>query len=240
VNALWISRLCEYKKTPLAVVSAQKIIETKIARENALLHTYAKPAFSTHIHTTVTTNQLLLEEARSARHFWHTVQELLPEWTGFKGRQPRGKDIMNKLLDVGYHHLTGVVKKFLEERAVPASLGLIHVPRTSDSAPLAYDLVEMFRADIVDAELLRHIKLKKKPFLEPDKEIAHFLHEVNERLEKPHYLKEFSSCRPYRYYLELQILKFIKAINHKEPFAPVHLPTRHDSRCVLTEDKGVV
>jgi len=35
----------------------------------------------------------------------------------------------------------------------------------------------------------------------------------------------------YRYYMELQVLKFIKAVNHGEVYKPLSLPTRHDTRC---------
>ncbi|OHA90846.1 MAG: hypothetical protein A2832_00825 [Candidatus Zambryskibacteria bacterium RIFCSPHIGHO2_01_FULL_44_22b] len=34
--------------------------------------------------------------------------------------------------------------------------------------------------------------------------------------------------------MEVQILKFVKAVNHKEVFEPLKLPARHESRCDLT------
>lgn len=132
------------------------------------------------------------------------------------------------------------MRKFLEAREVPAALGLLHVARKSDSSPLAYDLVELFRADTVDAEVLRFLRLKKKPLVTADKEIAHFLHEINERIERPHYLKDFCRCHSYRYYMEVQMLKFIAAVNHGKPFEPVHLPARHEGRCRLTANKAML
>ncbi len=128
----------------------------------------------------------------------------------------------------------------LEQQEISPALGLLHVARNADSAPLAYDLVEMFRADIVDAEVLRFLRLKKKVLTTVEqRDIGHFLHEVNERLQRQHYLRDFKMCHVYRYYMELQILKFIKAVNHGEIFEPLHLPTRHDTRC-LTPTTSVV
>lgn len=148
-------------------------------------------------------------------------------------------DIANRLLDIGYHHITAIVKKLLDGHDISAALGILHSARAADSAPLAYDLVELFRADIIDTEVLRFLHLKKKPLVMPtQQDIAHFLHEVNERLERKHYLKDFKMCHSYRYYMELQVLKFIKAVNHKQAFVPLYLPTRHDVRCghrVLTD-----
>ena len=174
----------------------------------------------------------MLEEARAARYFWRQFGALLPEQCKFTGRKPRTTDIANHLLDIGYHHLTGIVKKLLEQHEVSGAIGLLHSAHRVDSVPFAYDLVEIFRADIVDAEALRFLRLKKKSFkiLAPN-DIAHFLHEVNERLERRFYLKDFKRCHKYRYYMELQILKLIKAVNRKKLFEPLRLLSRHETRC---------
>ncbi len=92
---------------------------------------------------------------------------------------------------------------------------------------------------MVDAEVLRYLHLKKKPIEDVDMHIAHFLHELNERLARPHYVRGFKECLPYRYYMELQTLKLISAVDHKEIFKPIHLPDRHDSRC-LTHVNGML
>jgi CRISPR-associated endonuclease Cas1 len=239
MNALWITRMSDYKHSPLALESAKRLIKVKIAQETALLRRYQRPVFKADFSQIQTVGDILLTEARAARYFWRHFSELLPEGSGFLGRQPGAADPVNKLLDVGYHHVTGIVRKFLDERDVPVALGLLHVARTSASAPLAYDLVELFRADTVDAEALRFFRLKKKPLRTADEEIAHFLAKLNERLTRLHYLKNFGQCHTYRYYMELQILKFVKAVDHGEVFAPLHLPARHDTRC-LTSRKPVL
>ena len=165
-----------------------------------------------------------------AKKFWSEFGKLLPHME-FLGRKPREKDAINQLLDVGYHHLANVVKGILNKYEMPTVMGLLHVARNADSTPLVYDLMEMFRSDIVETEVLKFLRLKKKKLETAQDEISHFLHEINERLDKKYYLKEFQACRTYRYYMEVQILKFMKAVNREEVFGPITLPNRHENRC---------
>lgn len=233
MNALWITRMCAYKNAPESLASAHAIVSHKIHRQGALVRRYGLSFRSVPHDAPASIGALLLEEARAAKQFWEGFKALLPAYPEFQGRVPHGTDTVNRLLDIGYRHLTGTVSRYLEARSVPADLGLMHVAGSSDAEPLAYDLVELFRSDIVDAEVLRFLRLKKRPrtTLAP-RDIAHFVHEVNERMERQYYLKGFRRCHAYRYYMELQILRFISAINHGEVFVPIHLPTRHESRCL--------
>ena len=237
MNALWVTRMSAYKNSGLALETARKIVQIKIERQAALLKKHKRPVADSRINLTSSLSEVFLEEARMAKKYWLQFSKLLPKNLNFINRKPRGLDIVNSLLDVGYHHLTNEVKKMLGKLDVSPSLALLHVARSSKSAPLAYDLVEMFRADIVDAEILRFLRLKKKTPQKAEDEIAHFLHEVNQRLERKHYLKEFKTCHTYRYYMEVQILKFIKAVNHKEVFIPLKLPSRHENRCLDSLNK---
>jgi CRISPR-associated endonuclease Cas1 len=231
MNALWITRMAAYKNSSLCVESAKQLIRIKIERQSALLKKYKTPGIEADFGHAQTIAAVSLEEARAAKRYWHSFRSLIPVYASFAGRRPHAQDIGNRLLDIGYHHLTNIVKKLLEKHDISSTLGLLHVARLSDSAPLAYDLIELFRADIVDAEVLRFLRLKKKPLRSVEKELSHFLHEINERLERHYYLKDFRQCHTYRYYMELQILKCISAVNHRKPFDLLHLPTRHDSRC---------
>lgn len=231
-NALWVTRMCTYRQSVHAVKSAETIINVKVARRRVLLKRYGIVRPASPMGDAVTVQHVLLHEARAAKKFWLEFKRLLPDWTQFPGRFPREKDLTNNLLDIGYHHLANRVKRLLTAHNVSFAMGLIHIPRTADSAPLVYDLMELFRADVVDAEVLRFLRLKKKPVrMLTQKHIAHFLHEVNERMDKKYYLRDFKQCHTYHYYMNVQVLKFIKAVNHKEVFHPIILPTRHDSRC---------
>ena len=242
MNAIWLERMSDYQHSDVAITSASHIINHKVSREHALLRHFRKTAIPSMASPAdiASTTALLLFEARSAKSFWNIFKELLPAHTKFPGRTPDGADPVNKLLDIGFHHITNIVKKYLTERDVSCALGLIHRARSSTSAPLAYDLVELFRADTVDSEVLRFFRLKKKPLASVDDEIAHFLYELNQRLEARHYISTFKQCHTYEYYIELQILHFIRAVNHNEVFVPLMLPDRHDSRCLTHAEEVVV
>ncbi len=231
--------MCAYKHSPEALASAKEIIRFKIERESIFLQHYAHSPFVVDFDQVRSVRDLLLVEGRAAHHFWRAYAEILPKWCGFAGRSPGGTDITNRLLDIGFHHLTNIIRALLEKHGISPALALLHVPRASDSAPLAYDLVELFRADSVDVEVARYLRLKKKPFNSLHQEVPHFVHELKERLDALHYLKDFHQCHSYRYYMELQTLKFVKAVNHKEIVHFLTLPTRHDTRC-LTHGKAVL
>lgn len=174
---------------------------------------------------------LLLVEARFAKQYWSFIKKMIRHRSEFTGRVPRSEETANRLLDIGYHHLANAVTTITKRLEVPTDLGLIHTAHASDSAPFVYDLMELFRADIVDAELVRYFRLKKKPVSVTQKEIARFLHAVNSRLEKKYFLAHMHTCHTYRYYMELQIQRFISAVNRREVYVPMTLPFRHDTRC---------
>lgn len=232
-----------YLHTPEALGSARAIIGLKIAREQALLARYKRRSAIPDLSKTETIDELLLAEARAAKGFWHEYRTLLARYPSFKSRQPHAPDIVNGLLDIGFHHLTNTVRKLLEQHDILPALGLLHVAHTANSAPLAYDLVELFRADIVDAEVLRFLHLKKKPLACFTKStIPHFLSKINKRCDRPHYLSDFTSCRSYSYYMELQVLRFMRAVHYRTVFVPFSLPSRHDIRCShsLTEKQSML
>lgn len=140
--------------------------------------------------------------------------------------------MVNALLDLGYHNLTHQVINILKKYDIFPAPALFHVAHRSKSTPLAYDLVEMFRADIVEMQVLKFLRQKKQPLvsLHP-KDIAIFLSRINRRLERKYFIKQFGYCQTYKYYMELQVLAFVKAVNHKTVFIPLSLPVRHESRC---------
>jgi CRISPR-associated endonuclease Cas1 len=216
-----------------------QLVKLKVERQNLLLRKFRLKGIVAQPRTTL--QEILLEEGRAAQQFWHNFKLLLPRSFGFVTRTPRATDPINRLLDIGYHHVTNQVRKILEQYKIPTDMGLLHVAHTSDSAPLAYDLVELFRSDLVDSEVLRFARLKKKALKAiTQKDIGHLLASINRRQERKYYLVDFKICQTYRYYMELQILKFIRAVNHREVFAPLYLPVRHETRCRLTQNEGML
>ena len=232
MNAIWLTHISAYQKTENSFISAEKIMNIKNQRRELLMQKYGVLLPKMRLANYRNNQEIMLAEGRAAQLFWKKFSLLLPSWCDFQRRCPRSDDMVNCLLDLGYHQVTNVVRKILEKYDILPALGILHVARKSTSAPLAYDLVEMFRADIVEPEVLKFFRVKKQPIekLRP-KDIRIFLYHINRRLDRRHFIKSFKQCQTYRYYMELQILKFVKAVNHKEVFSPLHLPSRHDTRC---------
>jgi hypothetical protein len=85
---------------------------------------------------------------------------------------------------------------------------------------------------LVDKEVLKYLRLKKVPLSTIEQQdIRYFIHRLQKRMSRKYFLRDFAQCHTYHYYMELQIMKFIKAVNHKEIFMPLHLPQRHEIRC---------
>ncbi len=164
----------------------------------------------------------------------------LNRFYGYKN-SPFTLETVKKIIGLKIERQSALLKKYkcrIIEQNIPVEIGLMHSARESSSKPLVYDLMEIFRSDLVDTEVLRFLRLKKRFLNETnEKIIAQFINSINKRLEKKHFLKDFNECMPYRYYIEVQILKFIKAVNHKEIFEPISLPNRHDSRCLTHKTK---
>jgi CRISPR-associated endonuclease Cas1 len=232
MNALWLERITTYKNSPQALSTAKAIIDVKIQHQGLLLKKFNFSPHTCDLHTILDTQDLLLYEARAAKYFWRSYKDMLPIWTNFKSRKPRANDITNKVLDIGYHHLATKVARMLKAHDIPPAPALFHVAHQKEGTPLVYDLMELFRSDVVDAEVLKFTRLKKRPVeMIEQNDIRMFLARINRRLKRKHFLRDFKQCHTYHYYMELQLLKFIKAVNHKEVFKPMELPQRHDSRC---------
>ncbi len=232
MNAIWITRISNYKNTKNCFISAEKIMNLKNQRRELLMKKYSVLVPHIRLTNNIDPQKIMLAEGRAAKLFWKKFALILPGWCEFRRRYPGSNDMVNHLLDMGYHHITNTVKKIFKKYDISSALGILHVARKSASAPLAYDLVEMFRADIVETEVLKFFRMKKRPLEKLSlKDIPIFLYRINKRLDHKYFIKQFGQCHTYRYYMELQILKFVKAVNHKEVFSPLCLPSRHDTRC---------
>jgi len=216
MNALWLERFYTYRNSPLALLSAKALLEIKDMRRSHLLSRYHLVIPYNLYESCKTLEDVLLCEARNAKRFWASYAKLLPSWYADFSRKPRSGDTVNQLLDVGYHHLATMVEKIILAKGILPSVGLIHRPHRADSKPLVYDLMELFRADMVDFALLRYLRLKKKPIVNAQEHVGHFLSQINILREKPYYLQDFKQCQRYGYYMELQVVKFIKAVNQRD------------------------
>jgi CRISP-associated protein Cas1 len=98
--------------------------------------------------------ELMGLEGRAGRVYWETLALLIPEaypWPGRTGRH--ATDPVNSLLNYGYGILYGEVQNALTIAGLEPYIGLLHTDRPGKPS-LTLDLIEEFRAPIVDRTLM--------------------------------------------------------------------------------------
>lgn len=97
---------------------------------------------------------LLSIEGRAAQKYWRAIKALLPEALGWPGREGRGaRDPFNSALNYGYGVLYSQVERALVLAGLDPYAGFIHTDRPGKPS-LVYDLIEEFRAPVVDRTIL--------------------------------------------------------------------------------------
>lgn len=133
---------------------------------------------------------LMVVEAHAAQHYWRGFGALLPEGVVWRGRVQRGgRDPVNSLLNYGYGILYGAVERAIVLAGLDPYAGFIHADRPGKFS-LVLDMIEPFRAPVVDRAILNFIgkggtiAQEEKGLLtaETRKAVAE---RVLERLEKP-------------------------------------------------------
>lgn len=144
---------------------------------------------------------------------------------------PHNKDTANTLLDIGYHTLAGIIQKKCEKLDIPTEVGLFHVAQSAHARPLVYDLMECFRAVIVDEPLLVFLRKKKQPLVVDQTAISHYVHHLYEVLDRKYYHRNRRACVSLSYWIDLILLEFRSAVSERRPFSPDWMPARHETRC---------
>lgn len=99
-------------------------------------------------------NQVRGIEGQCAREYFAALRALIPEQWPFPGRRRRPPtDPVNALLSYGYAVLYRHAITMLQRVRLDPALGTLHAPRSGHAA-LASDLIEEFRAPVVDAVVL--------------------------------------------------------------------------------------
>lgn len=102
-------------------------------------------------------------EGAAAREYFRALQALLPEHWGFPGRRRSPPtDPFNVLLSYGYGVLFNNLHTLVEQRGLNPWLGSLHAANGRHPA-LVSDLMEEFRAPIVDATALNALLHTLKP-----------------------------------------------------------------------------
>ncbi len=105
--------------------------------------------------TTASLESLRGSEGAAAALYWRAFATLVPPPWQFSKRQARpAPDPVNALLSLGYTLLYQATAGLLQARGLNAHLGMLHVPGGNHFA-LASDLMEVFRAYVVDACVLK-------------------------------------------------------------------------------------
>lgn len=108
--------------------------------------------------TTISMESLRGSEGAAAALYWQAFgTQVPPPWTFDKRRARPALDPVNALLSLGYTLLYQAVAGLLQARSLNAHLGMLHIPGGNHLA-LASDLMEVFRAYVVDATVLRLLR----------------------------------------------------------------------------------
>ena len=107
-------------------------------------------------------SQVLSIEGRAAQKYWQGIKLLLPESLNWPGRERRGaRDPFNSALNYGYGILYGQVERALVLAGLDPFGGYIHVDRPGKPS-LVLDLIEEFRAPVVDRTMLGLVNKRVK------------------------------------------------------------------------------
>ena len=106
--------------------------------------------------------QILAAEGRAARRYWDALKLVVPEQYEWPGRRRRGaKDPLNAALNYGYGILYGQIERAIILAGLDAYGGFIHADRPGKPS-LVLDLIEEFRAPVVDRTVLGLVNKRTK------------------------------------------------------------------------------
>ena len=101
-------------------------------------------------------NLLMAAEGRAACVYWRVIGQILKPYLDFPGRKkPNAQDIFNCLLNYGYRILQTHVHTAVVCAGLSPQIGVLHTNRARLKQPaLVYDLMEQFRAALIDRSAL--------------------------------------------------------------------------------------
>ena len=196
-------------KTELRIAFAKKFIKYKINNSRTLLEMVSREnnlsftkEINLHSHflkklkSAKTIEEIRSIEAQAAKLYFSAYSKLFPNWR-FRGRfKHPPEDEINSLLSLGYTLLYSTITSFLWINDLDPSIGLYHKSR-SGFYPLAADVMEMFRAPIVDMLVYRLVKnnLIRKEDFELDPKNGYYLKKDKFRLYISRYRKRLEGYR---------------------------------------------
>lgn len=113
--------------------------------------------------------QIMAYEGNAAQSYWQQFKELVHDETDFEKREHQGaKDLVNMLLNYGYGILYGRIWSAVINARLHPSVSFLHTPH-SGKPTLVFDMVEEFRAPVVDRTIIALINRQEKMTLEQGK-----------------------------------------------------------------------
>lgn len=211
----------------------KEIMYRKISYQFSLIGKKARLAFyRERLSKVEAVEDIFIVEALAAREYWSYFKTLVSKKCDWKSRSPRAYDPVNKLFDIGYHHLTQVIAKTFEDIGLPYELGLLHKAQSKSSKPLVYDFMEWLRPIVVDRSVLVFLRKKKRKFEKiTPRDIGLFINMIKNRFAQPHYHKKLGYCVSLEYWMRLNALSLLSAINHHCKPSWKFPSLRHESRC---------
>lgn len=223
---------------------AQRIVSGKLLNMRTLLMRYNRELRSDTIQRvadmlarqagriplTTGLEQLMGMEGSGSAAYFSVFGELLQHGWRFRRRLRRPPpDPVNVLLSLGYTLLTQMVESCVELVGLDPYLGLLHAPRYGKPS-LALDLVEEFRAIIVDSVVLRclnrqlitpadftHGETVERPVVLSQEGIRQFIRAFETRLDTEVVHPETGHRVTYRRVFELQTRMLARCFKHAEP-----------------------
>jgi len=162
-------------------------------------------------------------EAASARIYFQAFSYLLPEAFNFKGRSADlAGDRINSLLNLGYALLSQNLHACVQKFGLNPDFGNLH-HTCFNHTPLVCDLMEQFRAPIVEAlvaDLVNQNRITVGDFFPPDEQGGLYLHPQALREFLLHWETKLQSCAAhlyagqvsYRQCLELQVKEYLACV----------------------------
>lgn len=175
-------------------------------------------------------NQLRGIEGNCAKMYFSLFRKhFAPEWQfNQRNRQPP-RDPINALLSLGYTLLFHNVCAFIHHRNMPLNLGYLHQSQLPNPA-LALDMMEPFRAPVVDATVLQLVQAgaitpadfvieEQGCFLTATAK-TRFIHALENRLQQKLEYRQLAIKTDYRRLMDLQILMLKQHIQQPaQPFS---------------------
>ncbi|RMG96969.1 MAG: CRISPR-associated endonuclease Cas1 [Chloroflexi bacterium] len=219
-----------------AKIHNQRTLALRLARRHSHLDTTALPHLKKAIITAQqadSINTLMGIEGMAARHYFHLYRQAFASRWQFTNRNRRPpKDPVNALLSLGYTFLGHAMMTALEAAGLDPYLGYFHAEKYNRPA-LALDLLELFRAPVVDSltlvllnkQVLRPTDFQVNPktggIYLSNRGLRRFLQQFSSRLESEIKVRELGRTISYRKLFEVEARKIARFImNDTEPYQP--------------------